>query len=128
MRRAEEPLSEADSAMVEAALALVGPASRSRWRRSGGSPAAHAPSWWHGPRAVRAAPAGRKAIGIAALLLLLVLFLPTAMFRVSADATLEGSVQRAAAARSRGSSPAPMPAPAMWSARARCSHRSTIAT
>lgn len=37
-----------------------------------------------------------KALGIAALLLLLVLLVPLAQFRVSADAELEGRVQRAA--------------------------------
>ncbi|WP_305097193.1 HlyD family efflux transporter periplasmic adaptor subunit [Croceibacterium aestuarii] len=37
-----------------------------------------------------------KALGIAALILLLVLFLPIAQFRVASDAALEGRVQRAA--------------------------------
>lgn len=39
-----------------------------------------------------------KALGIGALLLLAFLFLPVALFRVSADSALEGRVQRAAAA------------------------------
>ncbi|WBH15000.1 efflux RND transporter periplasmic adaptor subunit [Sphingomonas radiodurans] len=39
-----------------------------------------------------------KAVGIAALLLAVVLLVPLAQFRVSADAALEGRVQRAAAA------------------------------
>ncbi|WP_145201566.1 HlyD family efflux transporter periplasmic adaptor subunit [Sphingobium sp. B2] len=38
-----------------------------------------------------------KALGVAALVLLLVLLVPLAQFRVSADAALEGRVQRAAA-------------------------------
>ena len=43
-----------------------------------------------------------KALGVTALILLLIMFIPLAQFRVSADAALEGRVQRAASAPYQG--------------------------
>jgi hypothetical protein len=98
-----EPLSAADLTFADAALALVGPVlavkvHEDRW--IGGRIRTKAVDWSRavlGPRRPVA-----KAIGAAALLLLVFLVLPTATFRVSADATLEGSIQRAASAPFQG--------------------------
>ncbi len=93
------PLDAADLLFVEAALALIGPAIAlkqrdERWiagrlRRT----ALGAGSALFGPRRPVA-----KAIAITALIALVLLLVPVARFRVAADATLEGSVQRAASA------------------------------
>jgi multidrug resistance efflux pump len=93
------PLAPADILFCEAALALVGPAIALKVREE---------RWIGGRIRAKALDTGRalfgprrpvaKAIGIAAMLLLVLLALPIAQFRVAADAALEGSVQRAAAA------------------------------
>lgn len=93
------PLEPAERLFVEASLALVGPAITLRQREE---------RWIGGRLRARALDTGRalfgprkpvaKAIGIAAVLLAIFLLLPFAHFRIAADATLEGSVQRAAAA------------------------------
>lgn len=94
-----EPLSPSDILFCEAALALVGPAIALKVREErwiGGrirTKAVETARALFGPRRPVA-----KAIGIAAVLLLLLLALPIAQFRVAADAALEGSVQRAVAA------------------------------
>lgn len=93
-----EPFTADDLLFCETAAALVAPTFALKQReerlvsgRIRGQAMAGAKALF-GPRRPLA-----KALGIGALLALLVLFLPTATFRVSADAALEGRVQRAAA-------------------------------
>ena len=93
-----EPFSPADVLLVEAAVALAAPgfelkrreerlvSGRIRGKALDGAKALF------GPRHPLA-----KALGIGGLVLLVLMLLPIAQFRVSADAALEGRVQRAAA-------------------------------
>lgn len=97
-REAEaEPFTAAEVLMVEAAVALVAPGFELKRREerlvSGRvrGKAMDAAKALLGPRRPLA-----KLLGGGALVLLVLLLLPIAQFRVSADATLEGRVQRAA--------------------------------
>jgi hypothetical protein len=93
----EEPFSAADVVFCEAVAALVAPTislKQAETRLIGGrirAVAMDSGKALFGPRRPMA-----KALGIGGLLLLLLLLLPIAQFRVNADAALEGRVQRAA--------------------------------
>lgn len=95
---AAEPFSPAELLIVEAAVALAAPGfelKRREQRLVSGrirGKAMDAASALLGPRRPLA-----KLLGGGALVLLVLLLLPIAQFRVSADAALEGRVQRAAA-------------------------------
>lgn len=93
------PFAQEDRLFLDAAAGLVGPAVALRQReerwiagRIRGQTVQFARALF-GPRRPLA-----KALGIGAVLLFLFLLVPVAQFRVSADAALQGSIQRVAAA------------------------------